>query len=128
MTKVRCSDLRKLPPEHVRQRFAVIDSVIASGGCLAHAARQIGITSPALIYFLRREGREDLHNALKGGRWNSEVSPAEARRRLLAATQAPTLVAASRELGLSPPTLCTWLRKNAPDGPQSALADMEEAA
>ena len=96
------------------------------GLCISEAAKRIGISKPGVIRWLENNGHSELRRGLADNARYSAVRPKEARRRLEAFISNKTQAAAAREIGITAAGLHCWMKKNAPDGAESALQDYLE--
>ena len=108
------------------ERYHELAAMQAEGLCIAEAARRIGISNVGVIRWLEHNGHSELRRALADNARYNAVRPEEARRRFEVIISNKTLEAAARELGITGSSLCHWMKKNAPDGAESALQDYLE--
>ena len=108
------------------KRYHELEAMREEGLCIADAARRIGISKGGVIRWLENNGHSELRRGLADNARYSAVKPEEARRRLQAFISNETQEAAARELGITGAALHHWMRRNAPDGAESALQDYME--
>ena len=110
------------------KRYHELEAMREEGLCISDVARRIGISRAGVFRWLEHNGHSELRRGLADNARGNAVSPEEAMRRLEVVISSKTQEAAARELGITGPALHYWIKKNAPDGAESALQDYLEDA
>lgn len=108
----------------LRQRKRQARIAIHEGLNLKEFAEQLDVTPAAVSRYLLKRA-PDLHAALKNNSRGSSLHPETTLNRLRTLHSSRTLTEAAKRLNMTPGGLCSFIKRNAPDGVEDALADYE---
>ena len=122
---------QRLTEFEIARRRRLARRTAAAGGNLHDFARELRISAPGALHFLRKHA-PDLHSRLRSARSASVLPMGEVVRRLrllkLVERGRMSLEAAARRRGVTASALLGFRARWAPDGIDQALADLAPLA